>query len=127
MACFERVAEASSMKKTKSEQINRLLDAMQEAQAKQSFNIVEDLNGLKDALTYLKTRELKKKIDGLVEKYSATEFAAVHAALIDRCRAGDVNAIRLYNDLQREDKTDDTAANNLLQAIVASTGGGDSE
>ena len=115
------------MKKTKSEQINRLLDAMQEAQAKQSFNIVEDLNGLKDALTYLKTRELKKKIDGLVKKYSVTEFAAVHAALIDRCRAGDVNAIRLYNDLQREDKTDDTAANNLLQAIVASTGGGDSE
>ena len=51
----------------------------------------------------------------------------MHAALIDRCRAGDVNAIRLYNDLQREDKTDDTAANNLLQAIVASTGGGDSE
>ena len=70
------------MKKTKSEQINRLLDAMQEAQAKQSFNIVEDLNGLKDALTYLKTRELKKKIDELVEKYSVTEFAAVHAALI---------------------------------------------
>lgn len=111
------------MKKTKSKQIDQLLDAMQAAQAKQSFNIAEDLNGLKDALTYLKTRDLKKKIDALIEKYTATEFATVHAALLDRCRAGDVNAIRLYDDWRREDKTDDTAANNLLQAIVASTGG----
>lgn len=115
------------MKKSKSEQINRLLDAMQAAQAKQSFDIVADLNGLKDALTYLKVRELKKKIDGLIEKYTVTEAATVHAALIDRCCSGDVNAIRLYNDLQRAEKTNDAAANNLLQAIVASTGGGDAE
>lgn len=113
------------MKKSKNEQINQLLDAMQVAQAKQSFNFVEDLNALKEALTYLKTRDLKKKIDGLIEKYSATEAAVVHEALIDRCRSGDVNAIRLYTDLQNADKTDEAVSNNLLQAIMASTGGGD--
>ncbi len=95
------------MKKTKSKQIDQLLDAMQAAQAKQSFNIADDLNGLKDALTYLKTRDLKKKIDALIEKYTATEFATVHDALLDRCRAGDVQAIRYYDEMRDRNSASD--------------------
>ena len=67
--------------------------------------------------------ELARKIDALIEKYTTGEMAEVHEALVARCRAGDVSAIRLYNELQQEDKTDETASNNLLEAILASTGG----
>ena len=41
-------------------------------------------------------------LDLLVEKYSTEETAVVHAALLKKCQAGDLDAIRLWNDMQKE-------------------------
>lgn len=111
------------MNKIKQARVDQLLASLDAARARKSYNIVADLAELKESLGMFKAKELARKIDGLIEKYSAGEMAEVHAALIERCRAGDVAAIRLYNELQQEDKTDETASNNLLEAILASTGG----
>lgn len=111
------------MHKDKKAGIDELLDRLDPAKVRKTYNIVADLAELKESLGMFKAKELARKIDGLIEKYSAGEMAEVHAALIERCRAGDVAAIRLYNELQQEDKTDETASNNLLEAILASTGG----
>ena len=36
------------------------------------------------------------------EKYSTDEAAVIHAALLKKCQAGDMDAIRLWNDMQKE-------------------------
>ena len=37
-----------------------------------------------------------------MEKYSTDEAAAIHAALLKKCQAGDMDAIRLWTELQKE-------------------------
>lgn len=111
------------MGKNKQAHIDQLLDALDASNAKKTYNIAADLAELKESLGLFKTRELAWKIDSLIEKYTTGEMAEVHEALVARCRAGDVAAIRLYNELQQADKTDETVSNNLLEAILASTGG----
>ncbi len=112
------------MSKNKQARIDQLLDSLDASKAKKAYNIVGDLTELKESLGLFKSKELTRKIDSLIEKYTVGEMAEVHEALVARCRAGDVAAIRLYNELQQADKTDETASNNLLEAILASTGGG---
>ena len=36
----------------------------------------------------------------MVEKYDAGEWSAIHAALVERARSGDVDAIRMYREMQ---------------------------
>ena len=36
------------------------------------------------------------------EKYSTDEAAVIHAALLKKCQAGDMDAIRLWTELQKE-------------------------
>ena len=107
------------MHKDKKAGIDELLDRLDPAKVRKTYNIAADLAELKESLGMFRGKELARKIDALIEKYTTGEMAEVHEALVARCRAGDVSAIRLYN----EDKTDETASNNLLEAILASTGG----
>ena len=44
----------------------------------------------------------KVPLDKLVEKYSTDEAAVIHAALLKKCQAGDMDAIRLWTELQKE-------------------------
>ena len=37
-----------------------------------------------------------------MEKYSVDEAAVIHAALLKKCQAGDMDAIRLWTELQKE-------------------------
>lgn len=111
------------MNKIKQARVDQLLASLDAARAQKTYNIAADLAELKDSLGLFKGKELARKIDGLIEKYTTGEMAEVHEALVARCRAGDVAAIRLYNELQNADKTDEAASNNLLEAILASTGG----
>ena len=111
------------MNKAKMTRIDQLLDALDADKVKKDFNIVDDLIWLKESLGMFKVRDVSRRIEKLIEKYSVGEAAEVHSALIERCRAGDVAAIRLYNELQQADKADETASNNLLEAILTSTGG----
>ena len=111
------------MHKDKKAGIDELLDRLDPAKVRKTYNIAADLAELKESLGMFRGKELARKIDALIEKYTTGEMAEGHEALVARCRAGDVSAIRLYNELQQEDKTDETASNNLLEAILASTGG----
>lgn len=35
-----------------------------------------------------------------MEKYAAGEWSAIHAALVEKARTGDVDAIRMYREMQ---------------------------
>ena len=37
-----------------------------------------------------------------MEKYSTDEAAAIHAAVMKKVQAGDLDAIRLWNEMQKE-------------------------
>lgn len=39
-----------------------------------------------------------------MDKYSVEETAAVHAALLKKVQAGDLDAIRLWNEMSKENR-----------------------
>ena len=43
-------------------------------------------------------------LDKLVDKYSTDEAAVIHAALMKKVQAGDLEAIRLWNELSKENR-----------------------
>ena len=72
------------------------LEAILKETEKQEFNIVEDLKRLDIYLGSLKQKEFRKMLETLISKYENDELTEVRAALLSKCRAGDVQAIRLY-------------------------------
>lgn len=52
--------------------------------------------------TKINKRDYLALLDKLVEKYSTDEAAVIHAALLKKCQAGDMDAIRLWTELQKE-------------------------
>ncbi|MEG0338579.1 MAG: hypothetical protein RR573_01535 [Oscillospiraceae bacterium] len=80
--------------------ISETADIMQNiansGQKEQEFNIVKDLK----ALDRIKFREFKPAIKQIIKKYESDENTLVHAALMKRCAAGDMAAIKMYHELQ---------------------------
>ena len=66
------------------------------------FNILQDLQMLQTAYPKTSKRDYLQLLKKLVEKYSVDEEAEVHAALLRKCRAGDVEAIRLYGQMRQK-------------------------
>lgn len=60
------------------------------------FNIVEDLESLVNTYGVLKSRDYRKKLNAVLEKYKKSELTVVRQALLDKCVKGDTQAIRLY-------------------------------
>ena len=52
--------------------------------------------------THLDVYKRQALLRALIEKYTVEETAAVHAVLMRKCQAGDMDAIRLWNDMQKE-------------------------
>ena len=48
----------------------------------------------------LSKREFSQLLDAVAEKYANGEWSAIHAALVEKARAGDVDAIRMYREMQ---------------------------
>ncbi len=65
---------------------------------RQEFDIVADLKKLSMYLGLVKQKDFKKMLDELIAKYETSELTEIRAALINKCRAGDIQAIRLYAD-----------------------------
>ena len=84
----------------KIESIDKLLAAIEEAKQEQIYNILDDLKLLKNQYARIKPREFKALLDSVCEKYSTSEAAEVHAALVKKCKAGDANAIKIYHELR---------------------------
>ncbi|MGN1202716.1 MAG: phBC6A51 family helix-turn-helix protein [Eubacterium sp.] len=78
------------------DKLSKLEQLLKETNIKQEFNIVEDLKGLAMVYGVIKSKDFRKKLDALIEKYETNELTSIRETLIEKCRKGDVQAIRLY-------------------------------
>lgn len=78
------------------DKLSRLEKLLKETNTKQEFNIVEDLKSLALSYGILKSKDFRKKLDAVVQKYEHHELTAVREALLKKCRTGDPQAIKLY-------------------------------
>ena len=88
--------------RTKTESIAGLLEAIERAKQQKDFNILKDLKELRGKFGKIHKCDYLALLDKLMEKYSTDEAAVIHAALLKKCQAGDMDAIRLWNDMQKE-------------------------
>ena len=92
------------MKRTPQSSITALLEGVEQAKQKKEFNILKDLKTLHAQYTKVSKRDYLALIDKLVEKYSVDEAAVIHAALLKKVQAGDLDAIRLWNEMSKENR-----------------------
>ena len=90
------------MKRTPQSSITALLEGVEQAKQRKEFNILKDLKTLHAQYTRVNKRDYLALLDKLVEKYSTDEAAAIHAAVMKKVQAGDLDAIRLWNEMQKE-------------------------
>ena len=72
------------------------LESILKETEKQEFNIVEDLKQLSIYCGILKQKDFRRMLNALITKYEEDEMTEIREALVKKCRAGDVQAIRLY-------------------------------
>lgn len=78
------------------DKLKKLEKLLKDTDTKQEFNIVEDLKSLALSFGLIKSKDFRKKLDALIQKYELHELTVVREALLKKCRAGDTQAIRLY-------------------------------
>ena len=87
--------------RSKTESIAGLLRGVEAAKQQREYDFAKDLKMLLDAYPKTSKRDYLALIRALIDKYSAEETAAVHAALLRKCQAGEMDAIRLWAQLQQ--------------------------
>ena len=92
------------MRRTQQSSIEALEKAIEEQKNTRDFNFVNDLKMLRKQYTCTSKRDYLKLLDLLVDKYSVEETAAVQAALLKKVQAGDLDAIRLWNEMSKENR-----------------------
>lgn len=90
------------MKRTQTSSIEALLEGIEQAKFKKEYNILKDLKMLHEQYPKTSKRDYLALLQKLMDKYSMDEAAEVHAALMRKCQAGDLAAMRLWNDMQKE-------------------------
>lgn len=108
------------MGRRKTQSINMLQDAMQAQVSRIEFNVLDDLKALRRHYGMVKPKEYGKELDDLIVKYSVAESAAVHKGLVDRCVAGDTNALKLYLEYYSTDSDTGAGIANFLAATKPS-------
>lgn len=88
--------------RTQKESVSSLLAGIQQAAETHSFNILDDLKTLRKQYPKLSKRDYLALLDALADKYETEEAGVIHAALVEKCRAGDVEAIKLYREMQQD-------------------------
>lgn len=78
--------------------LTRLEELLKATDSKQEFNIVDDLKNLESSFGVLKTKDYRKKLRALVQKYEESELTEVRNAVLEGCREGNAQLIRLYVD-----------------------------
>lgn len=86
--------------RTKNASIRELVADIHKSREKENYNPAEDLQTLQTQYKRLGKREFAILLDAMAEKYADGEWAAIHAALVERARAGDMDAIRMYREMQ---------------------------
>ena len=97
--------------------LEKLSDILKSTDTKAEFDIVEDLEQLLRLYGVLRSKDYKKKLSALIEKYKNTEITEIRSALLERCRKGDTNAIRLYCDYFKTADAEVAEDHGLLDAL----------
>ena len=92
------------MKRTPQSSITALLEGVEQAKQKKEFNILKDLKELRGKFGKVQKCDYLALLNKLIEKYSTDEAAVIHAALMKKVQAGDLDAIRLWNELSKENR-----------------------
>lgn len=86
--------------RSKNATIRELLADIRTATQQEQYNPEDDLKILQTQYKRLGKREFGLLLDAMAEKYADGEWSAIHAALVERARTGDVDAIRMYREMQ---------------------------
>lgn len=78
------------------DKLSQLDKLLKETNTKQEFNIVDDLKSLALSYGIVKSKEFRKKLNALITKYENNELTTIREALLEKCRQGDTQAIKLY-------------------------------
>lgn len=97
--------------------LSKLERLLKETNTKQEFNIVEDLKSLELSFGIVKSKDFRKKLKALIQKYEENELTQVREALMEKCRRGDVQAIRLYAEFFKPESVAE-ADDGLLEALA---------
>ena len=99
------------------DKLSKLEQLLKDTNTKQEFNIVEDLKSLALSYGVIKSKDFRKKLNALIEKYEMHELTSVREALLTKCRAGDTQAIRLYAEYFKPETVIE-ADDGLIEALA---------
>lgn len=88
--------------RSKTESAEELLRGIETAKQQNEYHFANDLKMLLEAYPKTSKKDYLALIRGLIDKYTAQETATVHAVLMRKCQSGDIDAIRLWMDIQKE-------------------------
>lgn len=93
--------------RTKSGSVRELVAGIRQAAEQEIYNPAEDLKALQTQYKRLGKKDFSIMLDAMVEKYAAGEYAAIHAALVQKARSGDIDAIKMYREMQASSGSDE--------------------
>lgn len=99
------------------DKIDKLAEILKATDTKTEYDIVGDLEQLQRLYGVIKAKDYRKKLAALIEKYKTTEITEIRSALLKKCLAGDVNAIRLYCDCFKQSEAI-AADDGLVEALM---------
>ena len=67
----------------------------------------QEIKALQTQYKRLGKKDFAIMLDAMVEKYAAGEYAAIHAALVRKARSGDIDAIKMYREMQASSGSDE--------------------
>ena len=83
------------------------------------FNIAEDLESLVQTYGILKSKDYRKKLEAVLEKYKTSELTAIRNSVIKESEKGNMQAVRLYAEYFKPSEavhTDDGLAEVIRQS-----------
>ena len=103
--------------RTKAESIAGLLEAIERAKQQKDFNILKDLKELRGKFGKVQKCDDLALLNKLIEKYSTDEAAVIHAAVLKKVQAGDLDAIRLWNEMSKENRDAGEGVQIIVEAL----------
>lgn len=92
--------------RTKNGSVRELIAGIRQATEQEAYNPAEDLKTLQTQYKRLGKKDFGLMLDAMVEKYATGEYAAIHAALVEKARNGDIEAIKMYREMQSSGGSD---------------------
>ena len=82
--------------KRRKKSLDTLEALLKATDTKAEFNIIEDLQSLVNSYGMLKSKDFRKKLNAVLEKYKTSELTAVRNTVLNESIKGNMQAVRLY-------------------------------